>query len=328
MSAENRQDDFSVDVVRVEPDFSTPWHPVAAMRWPRQPRSHAQLAVAIGLFGLTLLSTLAAGAQFEAAYAAGHAPVFDDFFSAYLRPFTHPRLFVPGIPFAAALLGILLVHELGHFFACRYYRIEASYPYFVPAPTLIGTLGAFIRIRSPIANRRALFDMALAGPLAGFLVATPILAIAIGQSRIIAGCDAAPLIFGQPLIERLLEAWLQPGIPHVNLLLHPVGRAAWVGLFATALNLLPAGQLDGGHILYTLASVRHRLISLCVALALVPMSYLWMGWALWAVLLLAIGFRHPPLIDRWEPLDRRRRILAGVALAIFILCFMPSPFVI
>ena len=328
MSAENRQDDFSVDVVRVEPDFSTPWHPVAAMRWPRQPRSHAQLAVAIGLFGVTLLSTLAAGAQFAAAYAAGHAPVFDDFFSAYLRPFTHPRLFVPGIPFAAALLGILLVHELGHFFACRYYRIEASYPYFVPAPTLIGTLGAFIRIRSPIANRRALFDMALAGPLAGFLVATPILAIAIGHSRIIAGGDAAPLIFGQPLIERLLEAWLQPGIPHVNLLLHPMGRAAWVGLFATALNLLPAGQLDGGHILYTLASGRHRLISLCVALALVPMSYLWMGWALWAVLLLAIGFRHPPLIDRWEPLDRRRRILAGVALAIFILCFMPSPFVI
>ena len=328
MSAENRQDDFSVEVVRVEPDFSTPWHPVAAMRWPRQPRSHAQLAVAIGLFGLTLLSTLAAGAQFAAAYAAGHAPVFDDFFSAYLRPFTHPRLFVPGIPFAAALLGILLVHELGHFFACRYYRIEASYPYFVPAPTLIGTLGAFIRIRSPIANRRALFDMALAGPLAGFLVATPILAIAIGHSRIIAGGDAAPLIFGQPLIERLLEAWLQPGIPHVNLLLHPMGRAAWVGLFATALNLLPAGQLDGGHILYTLASGRHRLISLCVALALVPMSYLWMGWALWAVLLLAIGFRHPPLIDRWEPLDRRRRILAGVALAIFILCFMPSPFVI
>ena len=328
MSAENRQDDLPVDVLRVERDFSPPWHPVAAMRWPRQPRSHAQLAVAIGLFGLTLLSTLAAGAQFAAAYAAGHAPVFDDFFSAYLRPFTHPRLFVPGIPFAAALLGILLVHELGHFFACRYYRIEASYPYFVPAPTLIGTLGAFIRIRSPIANRRALFDMALAGPLAGFLVATPILAIAIGHSRIITGGDAAPLIFGQPLIERLLEAWLQPGIPHVNLLLHPMGRAAWVGLFATALNLLPAGQLDGGHILYTLASGRHRLISLCVALALVPMSYLWMGWALWAVLLLAIGFRHPPLIDRWEPLDRRRRILAGVALAIFILCFMPSPFVI
>ena len=328
MSAENRHDDLPVDVLRVEPDFSTPWHPVAAMRWPRQPRSHAQLAVAIGLFGLTLLSTLAAGTQFAAAYAAGHAPVFDDFFSAYLRPFTHPRLFVPGIPFAAALLGILLVHELGHFFACRYYRIEASYPYFVPAPTLIGTLGAFIRIRSPIANRRALFDMALAGPLAGFLVATPILAIAIGHSRIIAGGDAAPLIFGQPLIERLLEAWLQPGISHVNLLLHPVGRAAWVGLFATALNLLPAGQLDGGHILYTLASGRHRLISLCVALALVPMSYLWMGWALWAVLLLAIGFRHPPLMDRWEPLDRRRRILAGVALAIFILCFMPSPFVI
>src|SRR6202166_4511072 len=190
MSAENRQDDFSVDVVRVEPHFSAPWDPVAAMRWPRQPRSHAQLAVAIGLFGLTLLSTLAAGAQFAAAYAAGHAPGFDDFFSAYLRPFTHPRLFVPGIPFAAALLGILLVHELGHFFACRYYRIEASYPYFVPAPTLIGTLGAFIRIRSPIQNRQALFDVGLAGPVVGFVFAIPALAIAVLYSKVIPSSDA------------------------------------------------------------------------------------------------------------------------------------------
>ena len=332
--SETPHDDRPVDVLRVEPELSVPWDPTARwdpsadMWWPRHRRTPGQLAVAIGLFGVTLMSTLAAGTQFAAAYAAGHAPGFDDFFSAYLQPFTHPRLFVPGIPFAAALLSILLVHELGHFFACRYYHIDASYPYFVPAPTLIGTLGAFIRIRSPIANRRALFDMALAGPLAGFLLATPILAIAVAHSRAIAGADAGPLIFGEPLIERLLEAWLRPGVLHANLLLHPVGRAAWVGLFATALNLLPAGQLDGGHILYTLASGRHRLVTLCVALALVPMSFLWMGWALWAVLLLAIGFRHPPLMNRWEPLDGRRRILAGVALAIFLLCFMPSPFVI
>ena len=279
------------------------------------------------MFVLTLFSTLSAGAQFAAAYAAGHSAL-DDFFSAYFRPFQHPRLLLTGIPFALTLVGILLAHELGHFFACRYYRIQASYPYFVPAPTLIGTLGAFIRIRSPITNRRALFDMALAGPLVGFLIAVPMLAIAIAHSRVVAGGEAAaPLIFGRPLIERILEAWLRPGVAHGDLLLHPIGRAAWVGLFATALNLLPAGQLDGGHILYTLTSGRHRWISLGVAIVLLPMAMLWVGWLLWAVLLIAIGFRHPPLIDKWEPLDRRRRIWAVVAVAIFLLCFMPAPFI-
>jgi membrane-associated protease RseP (regulator of RpoE activity) len=316
-----------VEVFRAEPE-PLPL-PLPSRRWPSPRNSPVSLGVAIALFALTLMSTLAAGTQFAAAYAAGHAPVFDDFFSAYFRPFTHPTLFLAGVPFAVTLLGILLAHELGHFFACRYYHIQASYPYFVPAPTLIGTLGAFIRIRSPIASRRALFDMALAGPLIGFLIAVPALAISIAHSRVVFARDAAsPLVFGQPLIERLLEWWLRPGIPHANLLLSPVGRAAWVGLFATALNLIPAGQLDGGHILYTLASDRHRQISFCVALALVPLAYLWMGWAMWAVLLIVIGFRHPPLIHRWEPLDRRRRILAGVALAIFLFCFMPSPFVV
>src|SRR5688572_22502284 len=124
------------------------------------------LVLAIGLFLITALSTIAAGAQFATAYDQGHAPGFEDFFLSYLQPFTNPHMFVAGVPFAATLLSILLAHELGHFFACRYYHIRASYPYFVPAPTLIGTLGAFIRIRSPIINRRALFDMALAGPAA------------------------------------------------------------------------------------------------------------------------------------------------------------------
>ena len=164
------------------------------------------LLVAIALFVVTAISTLAAGAQFAAAYAAGRAPELDDFFSGYFRPFAEPRLFLAGIPFAVTLLGILLAHELGHFFACRYYRIRATYPYFVPAPTLIGTLGAFIRIRSPIVNRRALFDMALAGPLVGFLIAVPALAFAIAHSKIIPAGRRRSLVFGQPLVERLLEA--------------------------------------------------------------------------------------------------------------------------
>lgn len=316
-----------VELVGSEPPS---WLSTRQMVWPSERRSIRSLIVAIGLFIITAVSTLAAGAQFAAAYAANRSPGFESFFSDYFRPFVHPGLFVSGIPFAVTLLGILLAHELGHFFACRHYHISATYPYFIPAPTLIGTLGAFIRIRSPIFNRRALFDMALAGPLVGFLIAVPALAMAIFFSKVITPGDAAySLAFGRPLVERLLEVVLRPGIPHAHLLLHPVGRAAWVGLFATALNLLPAGQLDGGHILYAVAYKRHRQVSFGVALLLVPLAAkFWAGWLVWAVLLVAIGFRHPPLIDQWAPLDRNRKILSGVALAIFILCFMPAPFVV
>jgi membrane-associated protease RseP (regulator of RpoE activity) len=316
-----------IELVGPEP---APWllaHPIA---WEPEPRSLRSLFAPIGLFIITALSTLAAGAQFAAAYAANQSPGFDRFFSDYFRPFFEPRLFISGIPFAVTLMGILLAHELGHLFACRHYRISATYPYFIPAPTLIGTLGAFIRIRSPIFNRRALFDMALAGPLVGFLIAVPALALAILFSKVLAAADvSSSFVFGQPLVERLLELLLRPGVSHAHLLLHPVGRAAWVGLFATALNLLPAGQLDGGHILYAVASEQHRRTSFAVAILLVPLAIkFWAGWLVWAVLLVAIGFRHPPLIDPWEPLDRTRRILSGVALAVFVLCFMPAPFVL
>ncbi len=288
------------------------------------------LAIAILLFLLTLISTLAVGAQYASSYAAGQSPDFDDFFSTYATLLTHPQLLLAGVPFAFTLIGILLAHELGHFFACRYYKISASYPYFLPAPTLIGTLGAFIRIRSPIYNRKALFDVGLAGPVVGFLFAIPALAIAVFYSRVIPFSEAhASIVFGQPLALRLLAGILRPGVPAGDLLLHPVGRAAWVGLFATALNLLPGGQLDGGHILYAAASKYHRRITLGVALLLIPLGiFFWRGWILWSILLLGLGFRHPPLLNRWEPLDRTRLLWAGVAVLIFILCFMPMPVLI
>jgi membrane-associated protease RseP (regulator of RpoE activity) len=293
----------------------------------RRPRS---LAIALLLFALTLLSTLAVGVQYADDYARNRAPSFDDFFEGYVAIVTDPRLLLAGLPFSFTLIGILLAHELGHYFACRYYRIAATYPYFIPAPTMVGTLGAFIRIRSPIVNRKALFDVGLAGPVVGFLFAVPALAIAIAYSKVVPGAQAtSPVIFGDPLISRLLLGWLQPGVRSADLLLHPVGRAAWVGLFATALNLLPAGQLDGGHILYSVASERHRRVSLGVILALVPLGFtFWWGWLFWASLLMLIGFRHPPLLNRWEPLDRNRLIWAGIALLIFVLCFMPAPFIL
>jgi membrane-associated protease RseP (regulator of RpoE activity) len=290
-------------------------------------RQRRSLVIAILLFGLTLISTLAVGAQYASSYASGQTPDFDELFSTYGSLFAHPALLLAGVPFAFTLIGILLAHELGHFFACRYYGISASYPYFLPAPTLIGTLGAFIRIRSPIYDRKALFDVGLAGPVVGFLFAVPALAIAIFYSKVVPDSDAhSTIVFGQPLVMRLLAAILRPGVATGDLLLHPVGRAAWVGLFATALNLLPGGQLDGGHILYSVASKYHRKITLGVALLLIPLGiFFWRGWILWSILLLAIGFRHPPLLNQWEKLDRKRLIWAAVAVLMFILCFMPMP---
>ncbi len=293
-------------------------------------KQRRSLVIAIVLFALTLISTLAVGAQYASSYAAGKSPDFDELFSTYASLLTHPRLLLAGVPFAFTLIGILLAHELGHFFACRYYGISASYPYFLPAPTLIGTLGAFIRIRSPIYNRKALFDVGLAGPVVGFLFAVPALAMAIFYSRVVPFSEAhATLVFGQPLVMRILTAVLRPGVAPGDLLLHPVGRAAWVGLFATALNLLPAGQLDGGHILYSVAGRYHKKISIVVALLLIPLGkFFWNGWYMWAVLLLAIGFRHPPLLNQWERLDRTRLVWASAAILIFLLCFMPMPVMI
>ncbi len=294
-------------------------------RWRRK-----SFAIAVLLFLLTVISTLAVRAQFAASYAAGRSPDVNDLFSSYATLFAHPQFLLAGVPYAFTLLGILLAHELGHYFACRYYGISASYPYFIPAPTLIGTLGAFIRIRSPIYNRKALFDVGLAGPVTGFLFAIPALAIAIAYSRVtpLSGAHAA-VIFGDPLALRALLAWLRPGVPSSDLLLHPVGRAAWVGLFTTALNLLPAGQLDGGHILYAAASKYHRRATLGVALLLIPLGYkYWPGWHLWAGLLLALGFRHPPLLNPWEPIGRKRVLWVAAAVLIFLLCFMPLPVII
>jgi membrane-associated protease RseP (regulator of RpoE activity) len=293
-------------------------------------RQRRSLAIAILLFVLTLISTLAVGAQFASSYSSGRTPDVNDLFSNYADMLAHPQLLLAGIPFAFTLIGILLAHELGHFFACRYYGISASYPYFIPAPTLIGTLGAFIRIRSPIYNRKALFDVGLAGPVIGFLFAVPALAIAIFYSRVVPFSVAStPTVFGHPLVMRLLVAALRPGTSLKNLLLHPVGQAAWVGLFATALNLLPAGQLDGGHILYSVAGKYHKKITLGVALLLIPLGFIfWYGWIMWSVLLLAIGFRHPPLLNRWEKLDRTRLLWAAIAVLMFMLCFMPMPVMI
>ena len=328
MSSDNGDARFPQKILEVhlaEPREATPEdsHSVAL---PQRAEKRRPILLALALSVLTVLSTLAVGAQFALAYASNQVTSFFDV-NTYAAIVSEPGLLLLGIPFSFTLLGILLAHELGHYFACRYYGIEATYPYFIPAPTIIGTMGAFIRIRSPIVNRKALFDVGLAGPVVGFLFAVPALAIAVAYSKTVPSSAGAEVVFGNPLLTWLLAAILRPGVSPSDILLHPVGRAAWVGLFATALNLLPVGQLDGGHIIYAWASDKHRKISLAVVLALVPLGiFFWPGWLVWSALLLLLGFRHPTLMDRWEPIDRKRRVWAVIALVIFVLCFMPAPF--
>jgi membrane-associated protease RseP (regulator of RpoE activity) len=290
------------------------------------------LVLAIALFFVTLCTCLVAGTHFAAAYAQNQAVSWDEFLRALTLLYRHPAALASGLPFALTLLAILLTHELGHYFACRHHGIHSSYPYFIPFPTLIGTLGAFILIRSPIRTNRALFDVGASGPLAGFVVAVPALIFGILHAKYVPGLgdpSQAGLVLGTPLILRIVAALFHPGVPASTLLLHPVGRAAWVGLFATSLNLLPAAQLDGGHILRSLSARAHRYSSIALPLILVALAFFhfWVGWYVWGALLLVIRFFRILPIYNPVPLDTDRRFAAALTLLIFVLCFMPAPFI-
>jgi membrane-associated protease RseP (regulator of RpoE activity) len=298
--------------------------------WPALRPKPQRLWLALLLFAVTFLTCLAAGRQFAVAFANGQAASLDEFVVSLKLLYKDPTALASGLPFAVSLMAILLVHELGHYFACKHHGIRASYPYFIPAPTLIGTLGAFILMRSPISSRRALFDVGASGPLVGFVVAIPILIYGVAHSRVVPSIASpdADVVFGVPLALRMLARWFFPGVNPLTLLLHPVGRAAWVGLFATALNLLPAGQLDGGHILRSLSPRLHKWIGWIVPLILIALGLAYRQitvWTMWAGILIALRFlRIPPIYDE-RRLDSKRVALAAVALLVMILSFMPVP---
>ncbi|HXN95024.1 MAG TPA: site-2 protease family protein [Candidatus Acidoferrales bacterium] len=293
--------------------------------------SRKMLILACILFLLTLCTCLVAGTQFATAYAQNEAFSFDEFLRSFTLFYKHPLGLAAGLPFALTLLTILLTHELGHFFACRYHHIRATYPFFVPFPNLNGTFGAFILIRSPILTNRALFDVGASGPLVGFVFAVPALVYGVLHAKLVPGLADpanAEVIYGTPLLLRLLDAVLHPGVSPDALLLPPIGRAAWVGLFVTSLNLVPVAQLDGGHILRSLSPRIHRYSSILLPAVLILLGLVgfWDGWYIWGALLLAMRFlRVAPIYDP-ATLDRRRRWGALLALLIFLLSFMPVPF--
>jgi membrane-associated protease RseP (regulator of RpoE activity) len=278
------------------------------------------------LFLATISTTTAAG--------AGHYLSFYLGFGGGLNPFSTRELLVYGLWYSVPILAILGCHELGHYYACRFYGVAASRPYFLPMPfVLTGTLGAFIRIRQPIPGKRELFDIGIAGPIAGFVVAVPLLFIGMYLSRI----EAIPPDFqgelfwlGEPLLFKL-AAWLTFG--HVadgfTVSMHPMAFAAWFGLLATALNLFPIGQLDGGHISYAVFGRKSSAVTLVMVACLVGLAFWSMSWLVWAgltILMLAVfGRHHPPTPDEHLPLDPTRKAIAVFAVIMFILCFTPAP---
>ncbi len=303
-----------------------------AFAYPPQPKHRYWLHILLLL--LTLLTTTMVGAGLARSFAAGQPIDFEGDLYGYVRMWSDPSFLVAGLPFSLTLLAILLAHEFGHYCAARYYHVSATLPFFLPAPTLIGTLGAFIRIRSMIATKRILFDIGIAGPLAGFAALLLPLAAGVSMSKVVPGIDAhSEVIFGTPLLLQLLQ-WIQfPGVASGDIYLHPVARAAWVGLLATALNLLPIGQLDGGHILYAFVGERTKILSRIFFALLVALGAFQMfttdyqagiSWLVWAAVLFFVGMRHPSIVDP-RPIGRARTRLALLALAIFILSFTPAP---
>ena len=277
---------------------------------------------------LTFISTTIVGASMARAFAQSQPFTFD--IADYARPWWHPQeisgVLVDGLPFSITLLVILLAHEFGHYLAARYYGVNATLPFFLPAPTPIGTFGAFIKIRSAILSRKILFDIGAGGPLAGFAVLLLPLVAGVSLSKVIPGiANSGELIYGTPLVLRAFEWILFPGIAPADIYLHPVARAAWVGLLATALNLLPIGQLDGGHILYAFLGDRTKYLSRLFVVALVPLGIFFAySWLVWALLLFIFGMRHPSIVDP-SPVGRTRAWLAVTALLVLILSFTATP---
>jgi membrane-associated protease RseP (regulator of RpoE activity) len=302
----------------LEPTLSPYASPYPIER-PRRPWRH------IVLFLLTVVTTTLVGAEHFASF-------YLDFGNRQVD-LTTTQFLLNGLWYSVSILAILGAHEFGHYYVCRYYRVDASLPYFLPAPLpLTGTLGAFIRIRQTIPGKRELFDIGIAGPIAGFLVAIPVLFLGMAMSRVTPlPPDTRGFVeLGEPLLFKAI-AYLFHGSPPdgYSINMHPMAFAAWFGLLATALNLFPIGQLDGGHISYAVLGRRSTMVTLVTVGALIGLTFISSSWVVWTVLtvvmLLAFGPRHPRTFDEDVPLDRSRLWLAFAALVMFVICFTPAP---
>jgi hypothetical protein len=303
------------------------------------PRSERpRYALAFLLFSLTFFCTTTLGAIMVQASRTDMLAIFGPVLTPWVivEVWGNPELLKIGLSFSIPALLILLAHEMGHYVACWRYGLPCTLPYFLPVPLTFGTFGAFIKIKAPIRSKRQLFDVGIAGPIAGFVALVPFLLYGVAHSQPaplaqaadVPGAPGALSVFlpGRCLAIELVT-WLFHGRLGEGMVLdlHPVALAAWLGLLATALNLLPLGQLDGGHILYAAIGRAQRRLAWPFWVVLALLGFFWRGWLLWCFIVMLIGLYHPPVHDESEPLDPRRRALAWLGLILFILSFMPVP---
>ncbi|HYT04803.1 MAG TPA: site-2 protease family protein [Gemmatimonadales bacterium] len=292
----------------------------------------------LALFLATLFTTTFAGAVL--AHKIAYDNPFDLFTGTYPLPVHLARAWSAGFAFSLPLLAILLCHELGHYITARRYDLDVSPPYFIPVPlvpSFIGTMGAFIRLRTMLSDRRQLFDVGVAGPIAGFLVALPVFAVGLALSHapterepltgLLLDLDGGRAVLGESLVTLVLRHLIHGSTP--ALVAHPVAFAGWMGMFVTMLNLLPISQLDGGHILYAALPRWQQRIALGFWTLIVVLGWYWRGWLVWGLLVLLLSrgrLGHPPVLDAHRPLPPSRRALAWAALVLFLITFAPVPF--
>lgn len=265
----------------------------------------------IVLFALTVLSTLVAGVLQQG-----------------INPLENPGSLWRGIPFSFTLLMILGAHEFGHYYMSKRHNIDATLPYFIPAPSFIGTFGAFIKMRSPIMDRRILLDVGAAGPVAGIIVAVLVLLVGLSLSEIRSETVDTGIKLGSSILFYFLSWIVHGNIPdNANIILHPIAFSGWIGLLVTCLNLLPVSQLDGGHVAYAVLGSKQKIVARIVIIVLIVLGiFSWSGWLVWAALIAIVGIDHPPVIYDWIPLDKKRTTIGWITLAIFIITFTPEPF--
>ena len=280
------------------------------MKFPNISKTH------LVLFFLTIISTLIAGSIMQGG-----------------NPLSNPVDIIWGIPFSMTLMLILGCHEFGHYYYAVKHKVDATLPYFLPAPPylfIIGTFGAFIKIKSPIYKKDALLQIGAAGPIAGFVIAVPALIIGLLLSDVIAINDQYKgIILGDSLLMKIFTYIIFPDLSDgYDILLHPIAFAGWIGLLVTMLNLLPIGQLDGGHIAYAMLGNKQGLVGWISLGALFPLSFLSLNWLVWGLLifLLMRSAKHPPIQDILTPLSKKNKYIGYLCLLIFILCFIPTPF--
>jgi membrane-associated protease RseP (regulator of RpoE activity) len=304
---------------------------LAPPAWAQPPRRKFQdrLWRHVLLLVLTILTTTVAGVLHYVSYTAGFDPTPGTL--AAVDVFS-PRMLLTGFWYSGTILSILGLHEFGHYAACRYYDVDASLPFFIPAPLILtGTLGAFIRIREPIPTKRMLFDIGIAGPIAGFALAVPALVMGLAMSTVVrVPPDFSGFSLGEPLLFKATAAVIWGPVPDgYSINMHPMAFAAWFGLLATALNLFPIGQLDGGHISYAVLGRRSSHVTVAMVVAAVALTYFSSSWLVWTVLMVLMlaffGRHHPRTVDEDVPLDPLRVRLAIFALVIFVVCFTPAP---